>query len=322
MKRFWDNATVSQEAAGYAILLDGRPMRLLGGMALTIAAAPLARAIAAEWQAAGGAKGGEMRFSDTPLTRLAGTAQERIRPNLVPVIDTIAGYGETDLLCYRAAAPEALVARQAREWQPWLDWSALQFDAPLRVTAGIRHVAQNRQALAALHAAVARHDALVLAGLGVAVPALGSLVLGLALADGALDAVSAHALGMLDELFQEEFWGTDTEGLSRRAAVAEDIAIAARFMALAQGRGRADERQARGHHRPRPARRLSRLDGGGSHRARPVRLGTQSDRWCGGGAGGRPDASGGGIAAPLPPRPAPRRSERDHRRTGRAAGFS
>ena len=97
-------------------------------------------------------------------------------------------------------------------------------------------MAQTPQTLSALRAAVAKHDALVLAGLGVAVPALGSVVLGLALAASRLDAATAHTLGMLDELFQEEFWGSDAEALRRRAAVAADIALAARFMALAQGR--------------------------------------------------------------------------------------
>ena len=236
MKRFWDRAEVIDVTRGLGIVLDGKPMRLPGGMPLTIAARPLAEAIAAEWQAAGGAKGGEMSFADTPLTRLAGTAQERITPHRAATIDALAQYGETDLLCYRAAAPAALVARQAREWQPWLDWAALVHDAPLKVTAGIWHVAQETRALSALRAAVAVYDDLVLAGLGIAVPSLGSVVLGLALAAGAMDAATAHALGMLDELFQEEFWGTDTEALKRRAAVATDIALAARFMDLAQGR--------------------------------------------------------------------------------------
>ena len=232
MKRFWDTATVAEVEGGHAIMLDGRPMRLPGGAVLSIAAAPLAAAIAAEWQAAGGEKGGEMNFSDTPLTRLAGTAQERIAANLGPVIDTIAGYAETDLLCYRAVTPEALVQRQMREWQPWLDWAALTYDAPLKVTSGVVPVRQDPQALRALRAAVAGFDAMALAGLGVVVPALGSLVLGLALAEGRLDVAGAHALGCLEERFQEEFWGEDSEATRRRHAVATDIEVAARFIAL------------------------------------------------------------------------------------------
>jgi len=210
-------------------------MHLPGGPVLRVRAEPLARAIAAEWQAAGGGKGGEMSFADTPLTRLAGTAQQRIAPDPAPIMDAIARYGETDLLCYRADAPVALVERQARGWQPWLDWAALTYDAPLRVGTGIAHVRQHRDSIGALRRAVAALDVEALAGLGIAVPALGSLVLGLALAEGALEAAEAHALGALDELFQAEQWGEDVEAAARRRAIAEDVALAARFIALTRG---------------------------------------------------------------------------------------
>jgi chaperone required for assembly of F1-ATPase len=232
MKRFWEAASVASGPDGHAILLDGRPVRLPGGGRLLVPSAPLAAAIAAEWQAAGGGKGGEMSFLDTPLTRLAGTAQERIAPDPGPSVDALSRYAASDLLCYRAEAPEALVQRQARAWQPWLDWAAMTFDARLAVGSGIIHVAQDPAALAALRLAVADCSPLILAGLGLAVPALGSLVLGLALARGALDAATAHDLAALDELFQEELWGRDEEASRRRAGIAADIALAARLMAL------------------------------------------------------------------------------------------
>lgn len=234
MKRFWDQASLGPaEDGGHAILLDGRPMRLPGGAVLRVAPRPLAEAIAAEWQAAGGGRDGEMSFADTPLTRLAGTAQERIAPDPGPTIAAIAAYGENELLCYRADHPPALVEAQHRAWQPWLDWAALRHDAVLRVTVGVMHAAQDPQALAALRAAVARADTHRLAGLGLAVPAMGSLVLGLALSEQAISADDAHAAAALDELFQARQWGEDNEAAARRARVAADIALAARYMSLA-----------------------------------------------------------------------------------------
>ncbi len=176
-----------------------------------------------------------MSFVDTPLTRLAGTAQERIAPDPAPTVDAIARYGETDLLCYRAETPRDLVQRQSRMWQPWLDWAALTHDAPLRVTTGVGYIKQHHDSIAALRRVVGRMDAYALAGLGIAVPALGSLVLGLALAEGAVNAETAAALGALDELFQAELWGEDAEAAARRAAVGADIALAARFIALTRG---------------------------------------------------------------------------------------
>ncbi len=232
MKRFWDNAAFAPETNGYSIRLDGKLMRLPSGAPLVVGPVQLARAIADEWQAAGGGKGGEMSFNDTPLTRLAGTAQERIAADPEPTIDAIARYGETDLLCYRAASPAELVQRQARFWQPWLDWAALVHDAPLRVTTGVGYVKQHHDSIAALKRLVARQNVYALAGLGIAVPALGSLVLGLALAEGDLDAGSAADLGALDELFQAELWGEDAEAAARRTAVRQEIDLAARFIGL------------------------------------------------------------------------------------------
>ena len=232
MKRFWDSAAIAPADGGWRVTLDGKPMRVPGGAPLTLPTEPLARAVAAEWQAAGGAKGGETSYTDLPLTRITGTGQERIAPDPEPVILELARYGESDLLCYRAEQPEALAQRQHAGWQPWLDWAARRHAAPLLVTTGITHVAQPSDSLAALAAAVAEYDALALAALGVAVPALGSLVLGLALAEAALDAPTAHVLATIDETFQEQLWGTDPEVQARRARVAEEVAVAARFLAL------------------------------------------------------------------------------------------
>jgi chaperone required for assembly of F1-ATPase len=232
VKRFWDSVSIEPSDGGYTVLLDGKPMHLPGGAVLTVEAETLAHAIAEEWREAGGGKGGEMSFANTPLTRLAGTAQQRIAPDPAPIIDAIARYAESDLLCYRAETPRELVARQTQAWQPWLDWAAQTYGAPLRVASGIAYVKQHRGSVAALRSAVAVLDIPALAALGIAVPALGSLVLGLAIAEGRLDAGTAHALGVLDELFQAEAWGEDAEAAARRAAIAADVALAVRFLQL------------------------------------------------------------------------------------------
>lgn len=235
MKRFWDTASVEWTEQGHRILLDGKPIRLPGGGALIVGPARLARAIAGEWQAAGGEKGKEMSFKDTPLTRLAGTALERIAPDPAVTIDAIARYGETDLLCYRAETPESLVQRQHQQWQPWLDWAARAYDAPLRVGSGVGYIKQHHDSISALRRAVASLDVDALAALGIAVPALGSLVLGLALAAGELDAQTAFSLGALDELYQAEQWGEDYEATDRRTSMLADITLAARYIDLTRG---------------------------------------------------------------------------------------
>jgi chaperone required for assembly of F1-ATPase len=238
MKRFWTAAACvaahEDGGEGFAIHLDGKPVRLPTGAALRVATRELGEALAAEWQAAGGAPGGEMSWEDVPLTRLTGTAAERIAPDPAATIAAIAKYAETDLLCYRAEDDD-LAARQEAAWQPWLDWAAQECGAGLRATRGIMPVRQSPAALDALHAAVARLSPVALSALGVLVPALGSCVLGLAVLHGLLTAAEAHRLAVLDELFQEERWGLDWEAEERREKVSADLTLAARLAALSLG---------------------------------------------------------------------------------------
>ena len=232
LRRFWDEARVGGQPGAYSVLLDNKPMRIPGGAPLSIRGRALAEAIAAEWQAAGGEKGGALSMDAVPLTRLAGTAQDRIAPNPAPIARELARYAETDLLCYRAAHPQPLVIRQVLAWQPWLDWLASRHGARLVPTAGIVHVKQDPAALARVGEVMAGCTPEALAALGVAVPALGSAVLALALADASLDAAQAYALSSLDEQFEIDAWGEDAEAVRRRAAVAADIALAERVLRL------------------------------------------------------------------------------------------
>jgi len=232
MKRFWDSAVaVRRPEGGHAVLLDGRPLRLPSGRPLVTRSAPLAEAIAAEWQAAGGSRGQPMTMEEVPLTRLLGTAQDCVAPAPEAMVEGLLRYAETDLLCYRAEDP-ALAAEQAVAWQPLLDWAAETYGAALTVTVGLMPVAQPEPSLRALRRAIAAHGNEELAALGVLVPGLGSLVLGLALSAGRLDAEAAHRLSILDETFQERRWGQDPEALARRARIARELAIAERFLAL------------------------------------------------------------------------------------------
>ena len=58
-----------------------------------------------------------------PLTRLANAVIDAVAEQAPAVADEIAKYLGSDLLCYRAEAPEGLVARQAQSWDPVLAWA-------------------------------------------------------------------------------------------------------------------------------------------------------------------------------------------------------
>jgi len=118
-KRFWKEATVEREAQGFGVRLDGRGVKTPAKTALILPSRALAEAVAAEWDAQ------EEKIDPTtmPVTRAANAALDKVRAQFDEVAGLIAAYGETDLLCYRADAPQELADRQAEAWDPLLDWA-------------------------------------------------------------------------------------------------------------------------------------------------------------------------------------------------------
>jgi chaperone required for assembly of F1-ATPase len=221
MKRFWSAVTID---AG-AILIDGKPVRTPGRLPLILPNAALAMAVAAEWRAVTG----EIDPRAMPLTGLANAAIER-----APGFETLAVYGETDLLCYRAATPAPLVARQSSVWDPLLGWARMRYDVAFAVTTGIVHVAQPPETIARLARAIAAFGAFERTALSPLVTIGGSLIVALMLADGAIGAEDAFAACHLDELWQAELWGEDWMATDARALRRADFLDAAAFLALVQ----------------------------------------------------------------------------------------
>jgi len=228
MKRFYKEAQVVSVEGDFAVELDSKPLRTPEKRPLIVPTLKLAEAIADEWRG----QGLTVRPLSLPFTRLVSTALDRVRPRRADVIAEIAKYATTDLLCYRADEPRELVERQEQIWQPLLDWVEARLDASFVVTQGITPVAQTPATLAAIERAVAAHDAMQLVALHLATTACGSVVLGLALLAERISAEEAFAAAQLDESFQIERWGEDAEQTKTRAALKEDIALAARFAAL------------------------------------------------------------------------------------------
>lgn len=217
-------------AGGHGIALDGRPVRTPARAPLVLPTPALAQAVADEWAA----QGERVDPAAMPMTGLANAALDKVAPDSAAFARTVSVYGESDLLCYRADSPAELARHQAERWQPLLDWAARRYDVAFAVTAGIVHVPQPSATLDRLHAAVAAQDAFALAALSSLVGLSGSLVIGLAAAEGAFDLDALWQAAELDELWQARQWGDDDEARARRDRRARDFADAARFAELAR----------------------------------------------------------------------------------------
>ena len=225
MKRFYRSAAAGE---GGRILLDGRPVKTPGRRGLAVPAAALAEAIADEWNA-------QHDIIDPramPLTGLANAAIDRVAPDPGSFARGLAAYGESDLLCYRVEGPAPLAARQAELWDPILAWAQQRYDIVFELALGVIHMPQPAETLAGLGAALAALGPFELAGLSPLVTISGSLVIALALAEGALSLDRAWAAATLDESWQAEQWGEDAEAAAALASRRRDFAAAARFLAL------------------------------------------------------------------------------------------
>jgi len=228
VKRFYKEAAAVAANQGWSIELDGRPIKTPARQPLAAPTRGLAEAIAEEWRA----QGDSIDPRSMPLTGLANAAIDRVAPDPAAFARDLARYGEGDLLCYRADHPADLVARQAESWDRLLGWARGRYDVTFEIVTGIIHRPQPPATVARLAEAVAARDAFALAGLSPLVTIGGSLVIALALAEGAIEAEPAFDAAHLDELFQAEQWGEDALALEAREARRRDFNAAARFLSL------------------------------------------------------------------------------------------
>jgi chaperone required for assembly of F1-ATPase len=229
MKRFYTLAQAVRGDGGWAILLDGRPVKTPAREPLAVPSEALARAIAAEWSAQDEA----IDPAAMPMTGFANATIDRVLPAIDDFRATIAAYAAADLLCYRVDEPAELARLQAAEWDPLLDWARSRFDVAFAVTSGIMPVDQQPATRARLAAAVAAIRPWQLAGLATVTQLGGSLIGALALLEGMIDAAGLHEVVSLDERWQAQHWGEDEEASARLAARRVGLLAAARYCALA-----------------------------------------------------------------------------------------
>ena len=228
MKRFWREVTVEEADGGFGFRLDRRPVRTPAKAPCLLPTRALAEAVAAEWAVVEG----EVDPAAMPLTRAANSAIDRVIPEREAVAALVAAYGEADLICYRAPHPAGLARRQTDAWDPLVAWVGETLGARLVVVEGVVHVAQPPDSLARLGAAVRAHGAWELTALHDLVSISGSLVIGLAVSHGHLDAATAWPLSRIDEDWQIEEWGEDDEAAAVAARRRLDFVNAARLLEL------------------------------------------------------------------------------------------
>ena len=205
--RRWDAAKTEAVAGGFAVELDGRPVLTPAKRKLVLPTRALADLVAGEWDCVEG----QVTPEEMPITRLANAAVDKVSDARSDVVDLIAEYGNTDLLCYRAADPVELVEAQSRAWDPVLEWVRERFGADLRIVRGVMPVDQPAECASALRRAVDAAGLFGLSALFEQVTLTGSLALGLAARHGRWAPRDIWWLSRVDERWQQDRWGADSE---------------------------------------------------------------------------------------------------------------
>lgn len=228
-RRFYQSAGIDAAEGRFCVMLDGRPARTPAHHALAAPARPLAEAIAAEWDA----QAVQIDPAKMPLTRLANSIIDGVAPTPAPVAAEVAKYLGSDLLLYRADAPDALVERQARHWNPILAWARGALEAPFVVAVGVVHQPQPEVAIENARAAIPA-DPWRLGAVHAVTTSTGSALIALALRAGCLSVEDAWRAAHVDEDWNLEQWGRDELAAEIQALRFEEIRAAATvFAALA-----------------------------------------------------------------------------------------
>jgi chaperone required for assembly of F1-ATPase len=225
-QRFFREAGFAERDGGYVLTLDGRPARTPAKALILVPNKELAEGLAAEWNA----QGQSIDPATMPLTRIVNSTIDGVAKETAAVAEDIVRYAGSDLLCYRAEEPDALVSRQREAWDPLLAWAEAELGCRLNHASGIRFAEQPEASVEAIRGKVERYDPFRLSALHVIATLTGSAILALAVAEGRLEPESAWNAAHLDEDFQIERWGADEEAQLRRAARWREMEAAARIL--------------------------------------------------------------------------------------------
>ncbi|MEM9570874.1 MAG: ATP12 family protein [Pseudomonadota bacterium] len=217
-KRFYKDAAVRTEGTGFAIELDGRPIKTPAKATLTVPTEQLAETIASEWRA----QGDSLDLQGMTLTRLANVALDRTPHTRADLAEELSRYAGTDVTCYLAQSPTELQKRQEAAWKPWRDWAGKELGVVLVPVVGLMASPQPESSLQAVRDYALTCDDFRLTALTWGCSLFGSTVLALAVEQGQLSAGEALRASCIDEDWQIEQWGEDEEARAVRAGRARD----------------------------------------------------------------------------------------------------
>ncbi len=228
MKRFYKQVSVAPDGSGWRVLLHGKPIRTPAKAAQIVPSEALAQVMALEWSA----QGEEIDPAAFIFRDMADYAIDVVARDPAAAAADLLRYAETDTLCYRAEAGEALHDRQSEVWEPLLRAAEARWDVHFERVDGILHRPQPEATLTRMAAVLVPLDAFTLGALTTLTTLTASLVIGLAALEPGANGETLWAAANLEEDWQAELWGKDAEALALRARRLAEFSAAMRFAGL------------------------------------------------------------------------------------------
>ncbi|MEM8877489.1 MAG: ATP12 family protein [Pseudomonadota bacterium] len=211
-KRFYKTVSIEAVPHGFELQLDGRPLRSPAKAPIIVPRSQIADTLAAEW----GSQGDYIVPGAMPVTRIVNTALDGVSQERDAVAAQTASFILSDLVCYRAEHPTALVALQAKAWDPVIAHIEQATGSVMKTATGIIAVEQDTGLQQIVRERLLPLDDFALAGAASIVTLTGSAGLLIALLDGALDGDAVWAAAHVDEDWNIAQWGEDAEATERR----------------------------------------------------------------------------------------------------------
>ncbi|MGJ8529307.1 ATP12 family chaperone protein [Maritalea sp.] len=218
-KRFYKQVSVGELDGAYAILLDGRPIKTPGKVAVSVPNEELAKLIVVEWEA----QEKEIDPATMPLTRLVNTIVEKGDEALEDVKAEIVKFAGNDLLAYRADTPADLVALQSKHWGDAMDVFAKRYDVSFNVIIGVMHQDQPPEVQARTAEIIASYDKFKAFCTMSVTSITGSAILAIGMTEGLFTPEQVLTTAYVDEDYQAKQWGEDGEAIRMRAFKRQDF---------------------------------------------------------------------------------------------------
>lgn len=210
MRRFYDAVSVLEAeaapggAAAWHVMLDQRTYKTPKGTLLELPTRSLAEAVRDEWAG----QGEHLKPLEMPITTLACTAVDLVRPEMEKCVDRMLPFLQTDTLCFEDAQSSQFRARQTAEWAPLRAWFDGHFKVKLGLSQGIMAPAHPEGTLEEVGRQLRLRNHWEITAIEVATQYAKSFVVATALCERE-DFTIEQALqaAMLEEIFQIERWG-------------------------------------------------------------------------------------------------------------------